>query len=86
MGFVRVCASGREKRGRKASGKIKIKNSFSPATGPGEEDETHCHLKLHRAVLWCFVFTFFFVFSFFLCGDLKIDNNTTQLIFVTHSH
>jgi hypothetical protein len=84
MGFVRVCASGREKRGRKAGGKIKIKNSSSPATRPGEEEETHCRLKWHRVVV--FVFTFFFCIFFYLCGDLKIDNNTTQLIFVTHSH
>jgi hypothetical protein len=50
LGFVQV----RGKREGEKRGKIKIKNSSSPATRPGEEKEAQCRLKWHHVVLLFF--------------------------------
>jgi hypothetical protein len=50
LGFVQV----RGKREGEKRGKIKIKNSSSPATRPGEEKEAQCRLKWHHVVVLFF--------------------------------
>jgi hypothetical protein len=70
LGFVQV----RGKREGEKRGKIKIKNSSSPATRPGEEKEAQCRLKWHHVVVLFFLtfLNFFLYFLLFCAGTQKL--------------